>query len=163
MGQSPVGEDLLWAFQKHHWKELKCGKWRVERAVPDFKVPFSEFSSKCWRLGEVYFCFSAFSFAYIISPVETPQLRGGCREDGARLFLEVRGGRRSSSRQQFIQGKIRLGMIRHYPTMSTVKEHWIRLFREAGRSPSWESAASKFLFPLDCSKLYFCYFFLLLF
>lgn len=54
-------------------------------------------------------------------------------------------------------------MIRHYLTMSTVKQHWIRLSREAGKSPPWESAASKFLFPLDCAKLYFCYLFFLVY
>lgn len=56
-----VGADLLWAFQKLHWKELKGGKWRVERAVPDFKVPFSEFSSKCWR--------QKFVFVSVLSPL----------------------------------------------------------------------------------------------
>lgn len=147
-----VGTDLLWAFQKLHWKELKGGKWRVEREVPDFKVPFSEFSSKCWRLK--------FVFVSVLCPLPISFFLW---EDGGRPFREAHGGRRSSSRQQFIQGKIRLGMIRHCFTMSTVKQHWIGLSREAGKSLSWESAASKFLFPLDCAKLYFCYFFFLLF
>lgn len=156
-----MGTDLLWAFQKLHWKELKGGKWRVERAVPDFKVPFSEFSSKCWKLKFVFVSvFSPLPLSFILFKLHSSGEGAEKIEPDPSWRHTVEGGAAvGSSRQQLIQGKIGLGMIRHYLTMSTVKQHWLRLSRKAGKSPSWESAASKFLFPLDCTMLYFYLFF----
>lgn len=108
----------------------------MERAVPDFKMPFSEFSSKCQRLK--------FVFVSVLSPLPISFILFQLHSSGEGAEkMEVCNGRRGSSRQELIQGKVRLGMIRYYLTMSTVEQHWIRLSRKAGKSPCWESTASR--------------------
>lgn len=85
--------------------------WVFLASVEDWSL----FLFQCFLL---YLC----NFSYLNSTAQ-----GRVQRRWRRPFLEAHGERKSSSRQQFIQGKIRLGMIKHCLTMSTVKQHWIGL------------------------------------
>lgn len=109
------------------WRQIYCADFRnsIGRnwgvASEGWKWVVSEIS-KCHFLNVRFssLCLSCWS-CWRLKCAQQP--RGGCREDGTKLFSEAHGERRSSSRQKFIQGRFRLGITRHFFTVSIAKQY----------------------------------------
>lgn len=59
------------------------------------------------------------------------------KEDGARLFLEVQGGRTGDNRRMLQHEIFQSGIKKNFFTITVVR-HWHRLPRESEESPSLE-------------------------